>query len=264
MFFSDPTKVGLDQLDRERYSSLVSGQFKVAETGVVTAEDRNARNPALSEFRYFEDEFEGRVFRRDRSFSTRVVASDCSTFYLYGKATKSQLKRGILTAEGSQLTDSQLLELISKQALEPLNLKARIEYDRFEKRYRVATPEYNKLRLRGTVNESGNVLLVQLYVDLVFNESWGFVRNAVDTDGRSHGVIRIDTNTDCKTRLVGCLLTETVGIQLDQAYLESKRGGFEIKAFGAKEKIIKVPGEVVEAFLAGLERAKRQERDTSN
>ena len=264
MFFFDPTKEKLGQLSKDRYASLVNGPFKVAETGIVTAEDIRARQPVFSQYRYFQEEYEGKLYRRDKTFSTRVVASDCSNFYLSGNSIKITLQSGILATDGSRLNDSQLLEVIGRQSLEPLGLTARIQYDRFEKRFKVATPVYNRILLRGSVDDSGKVVLVQLYADLIFNESWGFIRSALDTDGRSHEVTKISTNTDCSSRIVGCMLTETVGVTLDQSFLEGKRSGFEIKAFGTKEQIIKVPGPMVEAFLAGLERAKKQERDASN
>jgi hypothetical protein len=93
---------------------------------------------------------------------------------------------------------------------------------------------------------------------LTFFDKWGFISNALDTDGVSHDVVKISSDTDCShSDLLGCKLTETIGVALTEKFLNKYINGFEIKVYGTKEKIIKVSGEAVKGFVSGIEKAKK-------
>lgn len=265
-FFFDPDKVRVRQLDKNHYEALRTQNFKVIETGVVTVEDIKSKQPYLSMYRYFEEEIGGNLYKRDKSFSTKVLTEDCTTYYLHGGTSIESLRYSIIASDGSKISDNDVLWLIGDKPLEKLTLKASIEFDRFEKMYKIATPFYNDRLIRGSVNANNHsVSYIQLYIDLIFFDKWGFINNAVDTDGKYHEVTKISMDTDCSNfDIVGCILTETVGISLYREFLEKHSDGFEIKVFGTKEKIVKVPGIMVKSFLSGLESAIYQSKKGAN
>jgi len=256
IFFYDSTKEKVWQLDKGMYTDLVSGNFKVVEVGVVTQEDINAKKPFLSKYRYFQEEYNGELLKRDKSFSTKVVTQNCSVYYLHGGTGKKSLTSSIAKSTGESLSDKDVMKVFGKTVFVELDLAASIKYDKFDKRYKVTTPTHNKMLLRGSINEDTHgVSYIQLYADLTFLEKWGFVKHATDTDGVNHEVTKISTDTDCSSRVLGCVLTETIGVSLSRDFLEQKKEGFEIKVYGTKEAILKVPGKLVESFLEGLDQA---------
>ncbi|MFQ5346443.1 MAG: hypothetical protein ACE5ED_01195 [Rhodothalassiaceae bacterium] len=146
--------------------------------------------------------------------------------------------------------------------LEKLKLTADIKYDKFVKSYDVSTPFYDNMLIRGSVDAKSNrIIYVQLYTDLVFFEEWGYIETSIDTDGNRHEVTQISSDVDCYSEFLGCELTEGIGITLSKDFLESHRNGFEIKAYGAQEKIITVPRQLIESFLLGLDKAIQQSKN---
>ena len=72
-------------------------------------------------------------------------------------------------------------------------------------------------------------------------------------------MVKISTDTDCSySDMLGCKLTETIGVTVSEEFLNKNRDGFELKVFGTKEKIVKVSSHMVESFLSGLNKAKTQ------
>ena len=102
------------------------------------------------------------------------------------------------------------------------------------------------MAIRGNFSNK-EVKFIQLYTNLYFIDKWGFVKNAVDTNGVYHDVTKISTDTSCSSS--GCTLTETIGIDLSLDFLKNNQNGFEIKAFGTREKIINVPSVMIKSFL---------------
>lgn len=261
-FFFDPSKESVWQLDKSKYSSLISQEFKVVETGVVTQEDIKSRLPYLSEYRFDEDEIGGIPHIRDKAYSSKLVTSDCSVFYLNGNTNVKSLLSSVVNLDGSKINEDDALALYGTKPFKKKNMDASVEYDRFEKTLKVASPYHDNMFIRGSINtKNQSVSNLQLYVDLAFFDKWGFVSNALDTDGINHEIVKISTDTDCSNSdLFGCKLTETIGITIDEDFLNRNKNGFEMKVFGTKEKIIKVSSHMIEGFLLGLNKAKDQAR----
>lgn len=262
-FFYDPTKEKIWQREISAYSALVSGGFKVVKTGLVTAEDKGAQRPFLAKYRYKQEEFNGDLLKRDKAFSTKVVTQGCDIYYLYGGTAKKSLMSSITKENGASLTDNDALALFGKESVSELNIDSKVEYDRFEKVYKVTTPRHKSMLLRGSVVESTReVSYIQLYADVTFLEKWGFVKNAVDTDGNYHKVTKIGSDTDCSSKVLGCVLTETIGVSLSRQFLEEKKTkGFEIKVYGAREAILNIPSKLILSFLAGLDEGKSKTKE---
>jgi len=259
-FFYDAEKEKVYQDDESRYVPLVAQMFKVVETGVITQEDTLSRQPYLSEHRYTEGDIKGIPYTIDKAFSTKLVTEDCSIFYLNGGATVKSLLFSVVAADGSSITEDDVLVLYGSEPLERKSMDTTIEYDRFEKQLKLSTPYYNDMLIRGSVNtKNQSVSYLQLYLNLVFLDKWGFISNAVDTNGVRHEVVKISTDTDCSySDMLGCKLTETIGVTVSEEFLNKNRDGFELKVFGTKEKIVKVSSHMVESFLSGLNKAKTQ------
>ena len=242
------------------YEYLKSQSFKVLETGVITAADSRSRRPLFSEYRYFQEEIDGELYKRDKTYSTKVLTENNSVFYLSGRTDLESLLFSIVNADGSKIGNKDIFLLLGDKPFEKLILAANVEFDKFKKLYNVSTQFYNDLLIRGSVDAKSNqVISIQLYADLVFLGEWGNIDNAVDTDGISHEVTKISSDVD-SSPILGSILTETIGISLNRAFLEKHRIGFEIKVYGSKEKIISVPGQLIESFLLGLDEAIAQSK----
>jgi hypothetical protein len=259
-FFYDPEREKVWQRDESKFTSLISQQFKIVETGVVTQEDGKLRQRNLSKYRYSEDEIKGIPYVRDKAFSSKLVTEDCSIYYLSGGTIVNYLLSFVVNVDGSKINEDDVLALYGSEPLKKKSMDAVIEYDRFEKRLKVTTPYFNNMLLRGSINiNDQSVTFLQLYLDLTFFDKWGFISNAIDTNGIGHEVVKISTDTDCSnSKMFGCKLTETVGVEIDEEFLKKNRDGFELKVFGTKEKIVKVSGHMVEGFLSGLKKAKEK------
>lgn len=259
-FFYDSEKETVYQRDKSKFSSLISQEFKVVETGVVTKQDIASRRPFLSKYRYRENEIEGTPYVRDKTFSSKLVTEDCSVYYLSGATAAKSLLSSVVNSDGSEIDEADLLVLYGSEPLQKKEMEAEIEYDRFEKRVKVTTPYYDGMLIRGSIDaKKKSVQFVQLYLNLTFFKKWGFVSNAIDTDGIRHEVVKISSDADCKhSDIGGCKLTEIVGVDVSEDFLKDHRGGFEMKVFGTKERVVKVSGQMVEGFLSGLQKAMEQ------
>lgn len=259
-FFYDPEREKVRQLDKGNYSSLISQQLKIIETGVITNEDIKSRQPYLSKYRYSEDEIQGTSYIRDKAYSSKLVTKDCSVYYLSGGTDVRSLMSSIVNLDGSKINEEDILALYGVEPLKKKSMNASVEYDRFEKTLKISTPYYDNMLIRGVINTNNkSVTFLQLYVDLTFFDKWGAISSAIDTDGVRHEVVKISTDADCSNSdMFGCKLKETVGITIDEDFLNKNLGGFEIKAFGTKDKIIKVSAQMIEGFLLGLSEAKKQ------
>lgn len=263
-FFFNPETDANFQLAKNRYADLANGNFKITETGIVTKNDTLNRRGFLSKYRYKQEDYNGSLLKRDTTFSTKVITDDCSIYYIQGSTTKKSIINSFAKTNGETLTDSDVKDIFGSASFVELDLEANISYDKFTKTYKVATKPHKKMILRGSINSKNqNVSFIQLYADIIFLEKWGFLENAIDTNSEQHEVTKIATNTDCSSRVIGCVLTETIAISLDRTFLETNKNGFEIKAYGTSERVLKVPAELVKAFLNGLDDALKKSKDAN-
>lgn len=260
-FFYDPEVVEVYQLDKSKFSSLTNQNFKVLETGVVTAEDRQSRQSYLSPYRYNEVEIDGTPYMLDKSFSTKLVTEDCSIFYLGGSMLPGSLTSNIQLASGEPITSNDLLMIIGTEPLAKRQMKAKVTFDEFDRLYRIRTPAHDDMLLRGIYKpETNDLMLVQLYTNLLFFDDWGNISRAVDDSGTTRELTRIDTDIDCSSsELFGCRLTETVGVTLSEQFLIDNQDGFRVKFSGTQEKVIAVKPFMIQGFLAGVKEARAKQ-----
>jgi hypothetical protein len=252
-FFYDPNVEIMYQRNINAYKALQNQNFKILKTGVVSV-DNMAKKTRLPIFRYSDQELGGDLYKLDNSFSTMVLTEDCTIFYFQLSLVSGANRTSVVSVDGTAIMDDDILKLIGTQPLEKLTLKASVEYDRFEKVFKVATPMYKDILIRGSIKANDqSVSYIQLYLDLLFLNEWGFISNAIDTDSNRHDVTKISSDTNSHD--FGISLTETIGVSLDRDFLEKHADGFELKVFGAQEKIIKVHGLMVKSFLQGLDSA---------
>lgn len=261
-FYFDPNNRDHFQLNGN-YEDLKSHSFKVLETGVVTVADTNKKRPIFSEYRYYQDEIGGELYKRDKTYSTKVLTENGSVFYLNGATRFESLLSIIVNNDGLKIDNKDIFLLLGEKPFEKLILVANVEFDKFMKIYNISTPFYNDILIRGSVDAKTNqVVNIQLYADLVFTKKWGNIDKAVDTDGNSHKVTKISTDIDVDVSpITGSILTETIGISLDLTFLEKHRNGCEIKVYGSKEQVITVPGQLIESFLLGINNVVNQSKN---
>jgi len=254
-FLYNPNLRPYQQVDNRVYEPLTKG-FKVLETGFTTAENRYFnQSPILSILRYSKDSIDNNdIYIFDSGVSTKIISRDCNVFYTQIKHI-DEFRQSLSNIDGSELSIDDIINIVGSKNLKKLDFTALIKYDRFEKTYKIRTPELYSFFIRGSVKNK-RTLYVQLYASLDFFKKWGFIDKSIDTDGKKHTVVKITTDTDCSDPN-NCILTETIGISLSIDFLEKNKKGFEIKAYGSKEQIIKVPGAMVRSFLAGVEQAKK-------
>lgn len=254
-FYFDASQPSYKQRDKALYADLVTQSFKLLEGGIISIDDEEDRKPYLSEYRYKEEEYNGVLWVRDKTFSAKLVTQSCSIYYLSGDTIKNNILQVIKRSNGTDISDDDVFNFFGANAFKELELTPTVRYDKFKKLHKVATPFYNDMMLRASIdNQTQQILLIQLYVDLKFIEKWGFIKHAIDTDGVSHELTRISTDTDCSSGIT-CILTETIGVTLDQDFLKSHREGFEMQVYGTSESIVKVPASLVKALEEGVKQA---------
>ena len=237
------------------YNSIKFNNFKILQTGLITEYNiKHNREPMFANFRYNEDIIGEYAYKYDSGYSTKIVTADCKIYYL-NKEKISEYKKDIKNSDNTELNGQDLLDIIGEKPLKKLEFESDITYDKFTKVNAVTTPYLNNMAIRGNFSNK-EVKFIQLYTNLYFIDKWGFVKNAVDTNGVYHDVTKISTDTSCSN--TGCTLTETIGIDLSLDFLKNNQNGFEIKAFGTREKIINVPSVMIKSFLKAAEIAKNK------
>ncbi|MGD9707459.1 MAG: hypothetical protein AB7V07_07355 [Candidatus Delongbacteria bacterium] len=260
-FFYDPERESLYQNNKNHFKALQNQNFKVLKTGCITVDDVKIKQRYFGEYRYYDEVITGELFVLDKSFSTKIITEDCTVFYFGLRGGVHSLKSDILLADGSEISDEDILDLIGNEPLKKQTLEASINYDRFEKIYKVKTPMFDDIFIRGAINEKDQqISFIQLYLNVLFIENWGFISNAIDIDGNSHEVTKI--SSDVNSYSFGTTLTETIGVCLDRDFLEKHKDGFELKLFGRKEEIIYIHGLMVRSFLKGLDLAIEETKKT--
>ena len=232
------------------YNSIKFNNFKILQTGLITEHNiKHNRKPIFASFRYNEDIIGEYAYKYDSAYSTKVVTQDCKIYYLNWRIL-SDYKKIIKNSDNSELNEKDLLTIIGEKPLTKLEFESDIVYDKFTKVNAVTTPYLNNMAIRGNFSNK-EVKFIQLYTNLYFKNKWGFIKNAVHTNGSYHDVTKISTDTSCSSS--GCTLTETIGIDLSLDFLKNNQNGFEIKAFGTSERIINVPSVMVKSFLKAAE-----------
>lgn len=254
IFLHNPNIEAYQQMGNEVYAPLMKG-FKILKTGITTAENRAYNeSPILSDLRYNKGSIDNNdIYILDGGVSTKIISKECQIFYTQIKSV-SEFEDSLSNIDGTELSINDITNIAGSKNFRKSDFKATIKYDRFEKTHKIHTPELYSSFIRGAVKDK-TVLYVQLYTSLYFKNKWGFIDKAIDTDGKKHTVVKISTDTDC-SQVNNCSLTETIGIALSIDFLEKYKKGFEIKAYGTKEKVIKIPGAMVRSFLSGINKAK--------
>lgn len=243
-FSYNPNIEDYKQMNTSNYSSLIKYNFKVLETGLTTSITKKYLE-FLSPFRYTDDIFDNAVYRYDSSSSSKIITEDCKVYYTNGNFLSAYI-RDIKNVDKTELSTNDLSIIFGEKGFKKLDFESEITYDKFTKDTKITTPLLKNILIRGNY-QNNKVVFIQLYANLYFDNSWGFIKNAVDTDSKQHNVTRISTDTSCTK--TGCTLTETVGIDLSLDFLKKNQNGFEIKAYGTREKIITVPSVMVKSFL---------------
>ncbi len=96
----------------------------------------------------------------------------------------------------------------------------------------------------------GQAVRYQIYVVHYYSGDWRFYASAHDLDGKTHDVTLISRDVVGCSRY-GCSKTETIGLNVDRAYLERYRAtGVTFKLYGrAGEKVFTLPSDFIANFL---------------
>jgi hypothetical protein len=85
--------------------------------------------------------------------------------------------------------------------------------------------------IRSWINKDTHAVSHQLYVSISYTGDWKFFQWAADDTSKTLEVVKIDSHVDsCSGGFLGCDLSETVGITLDDATLRGRATqGYQIK-----------------------------------
>lgn len=102
----------------------------------------------------------------------------------------------------------------------------------------------------------GGPVLYQLYVSDHYDQRWRFYHSAHDSAGRKLSMTQISREVSYCGRY-GCTYFETVGLNIDRAYLEGAvQDGMSFKLSGkAGEEYFYVSGDYIKGFLVATEKA---------
>lgn len=174
----------------------------------------------------------------------KIITSSCQVFWYERGNYASQTMRNIQRADGNKfgLTDYQFI-LGDKNINEFQPPKAKIVHDKFKNSIKITGLYDNNMMFRDWGSTKTGKLdddYVQLYADVKFLGEWAHLDHAYDEDANRRKLVKIDTDIDCSSDVLGCQLTETIGIELPISYLETKPNGFEVKVSGKQERVLKI------------------------
>ncbi|WP_420465584.1 hypothetical protein [Panacagrimonas sp.] len=144
---------------------------------------------------------------------------------------------------------------------DPLSVKAKtgVKRDEFKKltKYEgpdIATRQNDTLMLRAWAHDSTGRTTFQVYVTDYYDSSWRFYEYAHDSHGARLDATRISRDVGSCNSYGGCSHYETLGINVDQQYLEAARGtGITFKISGSGgEEVFTVPASYVSGFLEAV------------
>ena len=184
----------------------------------------------------------------------KAITEDCRVIYLNTKEIIGYSGNLITKIDSSPLNDEDKLEMAKyfKPVID--NMKVTINEDIFEGNKWIKTPSINNQFLRALIDiNSKQLQFVQIYAKISHYSDWAHLDSAKDKEHNSFEVVQIDTDVDCSGPL-GCLLYETIGINISPAYLSSHTtSGIEIQASGRKGKsLINIPSKIIKLMVIAI------------
>lgn len=255
-FIYNPNLEDYQQLDKSLYTSLVQNPFKVTKTDIITKSSKDYEG-FLSHHRYTDVDFNNKAYKMDGLYNIEVTTKDCKKFY-YAPRYKSfdDFKTDLKRTDNLPVTSTNYTDFFKSSLIKP-EIQTSQEYDKFEKKVKVRTDKFKNYFIRGNFDTTKNKYdFIQLY--LTFNKmpktdksAYGtYIRTALDTDGNAHDVVMISSEIDdCKSEVLGCVITNDIGIDLTESFLRKYSDGFELKIMDSKPFVISVSKDVIQSFL---------------
>lgn len=255
-FIVTPSEEQFSQTNRslDNYDSLANNPFKVIRTDVVT-KDGEKYLGFLSKYRFRDVKVGGKPYKTDKYYNVEVVTSDCQKFY-YTSDDFGMFTHTFSKADGSTINESDYLKFMGDTVV-PADISATSTFDKFEQEYKITTDFFDDYMIRGYYNPKTKKLNTgQVYLHLRFYGDWGFITVAKDENGQSHEVTKIDSDVDCSSDSLGCIMHEEVGVSVTEYFLRKNKNGFDFKLAGKQTKVVSISGEMVRAFLSEIDRLK--------
>lgn len=262
--FPDIDGFDTKQRDLSSYDSLIKMPFKVTKTDARTADSLKYLG-FLSKHRFGDVVVDNKAYITDAYYNIQITTSDCKKFY-YDPSRKSlkSLQYDFIRTDGKTITSKNYFDFLGK-AVREAEIKTTSEYDKFEKKTLLKTDYFDRYLIRGMFDQTNKKSsFIQIYLDttvltkaLAEERSWNNISVAKDTDGNSHQVVQISRKPDCSdTKLFGCTLHETIGIDVSEQFLRKHKDGFELKMIGSNTFVKEINGDVVKSFLDEIDRLK--------
>lgn len=238
------------------YDSLRQYPFKIVETGLVT-KSTEGYGGFLGEFRYTDFTHNGEAYTVDKLYNTEVITSDCQTFYYQSGDTLTSFTYATRRIDGSDVTMSDFKNFLG-EALVKKQVDASTVYDKFERAYNIRTEKFDDYFIDGWYGRDSKKLTSVKIFTQISNERAGYRYTAKDTNGNTHKVevLQVDLNY---LEVAGLFLhKEMIAIDVNEEFLKKNRAGFDLKVSDglANNRIIKISGDVVQAFLDELQAVK--------
>lgn len=260
--FPDLDKFDPKQRDLKSYDSLVNLPFKVTKTNATTLDSMKYAG-FLSKYRLGDVVVDNKAYITDAFYNIQVTTADCKRFYYDPSRKKLEsLQYDFIRTDGKTITSKNYFDFLGK-AVTKANIKTSSEYDKFEKKTLLKSDYFDRYLLRGMFDQTNKKSsVIRIYLDttvltkaLAEERSWNNINIAKDTDGNSHQVVQISRKPDCSvTKLWGCTLYETIGIDVSEQFLRKHKDGFELKMIGSNTFVKEINGDVVKSFLEEIDR----------
>lgn len=262
--FPDIDRFDSKQRDLKSYDSLINLPFKVTKTDATTLDSMKYAG-FLSKHRLGDVVVDNKAYITDAFYNIQVTTSDCERFY-YNPSRKDlhSLQYNFIRTDGKPITSQNYFDFLGS-AVRKADIKTTSEYDKFEKKTLLKTDYFNQYLIRGMFDQTNKKSsVIQIYLDttvltkaLAEERSWNNISVAKDTDGNSHQVVQISRKPDCSnTKLFGCTLYETIGIDVSEQFLRKHKDGFELKMIGSNTFVKEINGDVIKSFLGEIDRLK--------
>jgi len=261
-FFYDLKSEKYSQTNKDAYLPLIQHPFKMLDNTLESVETNKYKQSYLAQYRYFDIELDGKIYKIDKTKVTAFVTSDCHIYYQTRDEGPKGYTHNFARTDGKSISSEDVARFFNLTSVDNsvnsgnslVSFVPIVEKDPYLKTVSLTTKAYNGVLLRAAYSEKEKkVSFIQLYADAVFFDKWAHLQAAYDEDGNEHKLVKISTDVDCNhSDMFGCKLTETVGISLTHDFLKKNTNGFTIKAIGTREKIISVPKDMVTGMLNGL------------
>lgn len=267
-FDAYPDRESYKQGTLEDYRSLINNPFKVTNRNSLTQSSPSYKT-YLKEHRFRDIVVDGKAYYTDAYYNIEVTTSDCQKFYFdpsYKGLDSLQYK--FVRTDGQVITTKNYFEFLGDNVTK-LDIKTTSEYDRFEKKHLVKTDYFTQYLIRGYFDKSKNKFdSIQVYLDTTAftkvmgsdrDRSWSNIRIAKDTDANSHEVTQITHDADCSAKnkdIFGCILRETIGVDVSEQFLRKHKDGFDLKLIGDHSSEKEISGDVVKSFLKEADKLK--------